>query len=214
MKAIKNHLFEGIETLIHHVKPEDITENRKAALQPLASYIQSKVEKRQPIRLNFICTHNSRRSHFSQVWAQTLAYYYNIKNVTCYSGGTESTAVYPMVIESLKSSGFKIQKLSKGNNPIYSIKYSENEHPILCFSKKLDDDFNPISSFAAILTCNSAKEACPTVYGEEIRIPIVYEDPKAYDNTPEQKMKYMERNLQIATELVYVFSKASTNRLP
>src|SRR5690625_2260109 len=214
MKGVENHVFEGIETIVQQLNPENITEKRKATLQLLVAYIESKIEKRQPIRLNFICTHNSRRSHFSQVWAQTLAYYFNIKNVTCYSGGTVSTAVYPMVIESLKSSGFKIQKLSKGNNPIYSIKYSENEHPILVFSKKLDDDFNPTSSFAAILTCNSAKEACPTVYGAEIRIPIVYEDPKAYDNTPEQKMKYMERNLQIATELVYVFSQASTNRLP
>jgi arsenate reductase len=157
--------------------------------------------------LNLICTHNSRRSHLSQIWAQTAAYYFGIKNVFCYSGGTEATAMFSKVAETLQNTGFKIQKLSEGNNPVYAIKFAQNQLPIIAFSKTYDDIFNPESSFAAIMTCSNADEGCPFIAGAEKRIPITFEDPKAFDNTPQQTAKYQERSLQIATELFYVFSQ-------
>ncbi|MUU76989.1 arsenate-mycothiol transferase ArsC [Winogradskyella endarachnes] len=207
MITTKSNLFSEIETLVQGLNPETISEERKTVLQPLVEFIQNKVSNNQDIRINFICTHNSRRSHLSQVWAQTMAHYFNIKNVFCYSGGTEATALFPMVAETLENSGFKIKTLSEVKNPVYSIKYGQNEHPIIGFSKKLDDDFNPKSEFAAIMTCDSANEACPFVPGAEKRIPITFEDPKAFDNTPQQAEKYYERSLQIATELFYIFSQ-------
>lgn len=200
-------LFQDIADIIKQLNSEAISEERKTVLQPLIDFIQSKISNKQEIRINFICTHNSRRSHLSQVWAQTMASYFNIKNVFCYSGGTESTALFPMVAETLKNAGFQIQTISKNENPIYSIKYADNEHPIIGFSKRLDDDFNPKSEFAAIMTCDSANEACPFVAGAEKCIPITFEDPKVFDNTPQQTEKYNERSLQIATELFYVFSQ-------
>lgn len=198
---INNNIKELLEKL--HIA--SITNERKDILRPLVDFIQTKHTEGKAIRLNFICTHNSRRSHLSQVWAQTIAHYFNIKNVSCYSGGTEATAVFPMVVETLTKHGFQIQELSETINPVYAIKFAENEHPIIGFSKKLDDDFNPTSEFVAIMTCDSANEACPFVHGAEKRIPITYEDPKAFDDTPQQAEKYNERSLQIATELFYVF---------
>lgn len=205
--SIQSTLFSEIETVISQLNPESISDERKSVLQPLADFVQSKVSNAKEVRINFICTHNSRRSHLSQVWAQTIAHHFNINNVFCYSGGTEATALFPMVAETLQNSGFQIKTISVGNNPVYSIKYAANEHPIIGFSKKLDDDFNPKSEFAAIMTCDSANEACPFVPGAEKRIPITFEDPKAFDNTPQQAEKYQERSLQIATELLYVFSQ-------
>lgn len=210
MITTKPTLFFKIEDLIKSLNTETISSERKTVLQPLTDFIQSKVSGNQEIRINFICTHNSRRSHLSQVWAQTMANYFNIKNVFCYSGGTESTALFPMVAETLQNSGFQINTISKNENPIYSIKYADNEHPIIGFSKKLDDDFNPKSEFVAIMTCDSANEACPFVPGAKKRIPITFEDPKAFDNTPQQAEKYNERSLQIATELFYVFSQINS----
>jgi arsenate reductase len=209
MTTTKPILLSEIENVIKELNPQTISSERKAVLQPLTDFIQSKVSNQQEIRINFICTHNSRRSHLSQVWAQTMANYFNIKNVFCYSGGTEATALFPMVVETLQKSGFQISKISQNENPVYSIKYTDNEHPIIGFSKKLDDDFNPKSEFVAIMTCDSANEACPFVPGAEKRIPITFEDPKAFDNTPQQVEKYIERSLQIATEMKYVFSKIS-----
>lgn len=210
MIKTKSTLFVEIEDLIKELNPKTISNQRKKVLQPLIEFIQAKVSGNHEIRINFICTHNSRRSHLSQVWAQTMASYFNMKNVFCYSGGTEATALFYMVAETLQNSGFQINTISKNENPVYSIKYADNEHPIIGFSKKLDDDFNPKSEFVAIMTCDSANEACPFVPGAEKRIPITYEDPKAFDNTPQQVEKYRERSLQIATELYYVFSQINS----
>ncbi|PQJ75755.1 low molecular weight phosphatase family protein [Polaribacter gangjinensis] len=201
----KSSIFTDIESVINSLNTASISSERKEILQNLIVYIQLKVVSKEQIRINFICTHNSRRSHLSQVWAQTMATYFGIDNVFCYSGGTESTALFPMAAKTLQNSGFKIQQLSEGKNPVYAIKYAENEHPIIGFSKKMDDDFNPRNQFVAIMTCDSANEACPFVPGAEKRIPIMFLDPKAFDNTPQQAEKYQERSLQIATELKFVF---------
>jgi arsenate reductase len=210
MAPVKTKIFDQIEQVISKLSTDKISVERKEILQPLAEYIQSKTDTQEPIRINFICTHNSRRSHLSQVWAQTMAFYFNVKNVQCYSGGTESTALFPMVVQTLKNTGFQIEPISEGKNPIYSIKYAENEPPVIGFSKKLDDDFNPKSEFAAVMTCSQADGGCPFIAGAEKRIPITFEDPKAFDNTPQQAEKYQERSLQIATELLYIFAQIKT----
>jgi arsenate reductase len=206
MTQITNHLFSTINNTIDTLNFDTISTERKVILQPLIDFIQFKATAHQDIRLNFICTHNSRRSHLSQIWAQTAAAYFNIKNVFSYSGGTEATALFPMVAQTLTNTGFQIKTLSDETNPVYSVKYNENDHPLICFSKTYDDVFNPQSEFAAILTCSSADNGCPFIAGAEKRIPITFEDPKAFDNTPQQAEKYQERSIQIATELFYVFS--------
>ena len=203
-------VFKKIGDIIATFDVSTIPKERRETLRPLIEFIREKDRTDQEIRLNFICTHNSRRSHLSQVWAQTMAHYFNLKNVFCYSGGTEATALFPMAAETLKNSGFEINTLSKGENPVYCIKYAENQHPIIGFSKKFDDPFNPKSAFAAILTCSQADEGCPFIAGAEKRFPITFEDPKAFDNTPQQAQKYNERSRQIATELFYVFSQINS----
>lgn len=202
-----NTVFPEIKEVVSSFNFETITIERKNILQPLIDFIQSKSDAALAIRLNLICTHNSRRSHLSQVWAQTAAYYYNVKNVSCYSGGTEATALFPKVAETLSKSGFKIKKIAEGENPVYAIKFASNENPIIGFSKTYDDAFNPETGFAAIMTCSQADGGCPFIAGAEKRIPITFEDPKVFDNSPEQDEKYYERSLQIAVEMFYVFSQ-------
>ena len=204
-------LFTPIKNQIDALNFSAISENRKLILQPLIDFIQKKKNQQQKVQLNFICTHNSRRSHLSQVWAQTLAQYYNIQNVTCFSGGTEATAMFPMVVKTLNKSGFEIAVKRAGVNPEYHIEFAKITAPIICFSKTYDDAFNPQSEFAAILTCSNADENCPFIAGAEKRIPITFEDPKAFDKSPLQEAKYSERSLQIASELKYVFSQIKSN---
>ena len=200
-------LFPEIEKFALSLAPDSLPDGRKEILEPLIDYIRAKVRDNGEIRLNFICTHNSRRSHLAQIWAQTAAASYGIHNVFCYSGGTEATSLYPMIAQTLTDTGFAIQMLADGNNPVYAIKYSPEQHPVIGFSKAYYDDFNPESGFAAIMTCSQADGGCPFVSGAEKRIPIMYEDPKAFDNTPQQAEKYRERSRQIAAEMFYVFSK-------
>lgn len=194
------------ETIKGITDVQTISEERKTILQPLVDYIQQKVNSGQEINLNFICTHNSRRSHLSQVWAQVASVYYHIPNVHCYSGGTEETALFPKVAEALTNQGFSIFKIADTNNPIYAIKYSDNALPVIGFSKKYDNPFNPVSAFTAIMTCSQADGGCPFITGAEKRIPVTFEDPKISDGTTEQTKVYTERSLQIATEMFYVFS--------
>ncbi len=200
-------VYSKIKESISNLKTESISENRKETLNDLANYIQEKVDGNNEIRLNFICTHNSRRSHLSQIWAQAMAHYFSVSQVFSYSSGTEATALFPMIIETLESSGFQIDIVSQGINPVYCIKFAKNQHPVIGFSKTIENDFNPKTDFAALMTCSQANEACPFIAGAENRFSLNFEDPKVFDNTDLQKEKYLERSLDIASEMYYVFSQ-------
>ena len=200
-------MFQNLCNTIENVSKISVSKERQETLNGLVNYVQNKVNTNEDIRLNFICTHNSRRSHLSQIWAQTMAFYFNIKNVFCYSCGTEATAMFPKVGKILANQGFEIQQLSTSDNPVYAIKYSENEAPIIAFSKTYFDVFNPKSNFGAIITCNNADQGCPMVFGAEARFSIKYDDPKAFDGTNLMNEKYTEKSLQIASEMYFVFSQ-------
>lgn len=199
----------GIGEIISGFQKNKIFEERKQVLQPLIDYIREKRTHKEKIRLNFICTHNSRRSHLSQIWAQTMAHYFRIHNVECFSGGTEATAMFPKIAETLAKQGFEITKLSENQNPVYAIKFDQNEMPIIAFSKKYDDPFNPESGFCAVMTCSSADQGCPFIAGADKRIPVRYEDPKMYDGHAEMDEKYLQKSLEIGQEMFYVFSKVA-----
>ena len=200
-------MYANLINVIATFSSQSISDERKVVLLPLVTYIQEKVNAGESIRLHFICTHNSRRSHLSQIWAQTMAYHVGLKNVSCYSGGTEATAIFIKVLETLTSQGFQVLRLSGNENPVVAVKFAANENPILCFSKTYDHPFNPSTQFGAVMTCSNADEGCPIVVGSEARFPIKYDDPKAYDGTPLQTEKYAERSLDIAREMLWVFSQ-------
>lgn len=198
-----------IVEIISGFQKNKISEERKQVLQPLIDYIREKRTHKEKIRLNFICTHNSRRSHLSQIWAQTMAHYFKMDNVECFSGGTEATAMFPKVAETLTKQGFEITKLSENQNPVYAIKFDKDEMPVVGFSKKYDDPFNPESGFCAVMTCSSADQGCPFIAGADKRIPVRYEDPKMYDGNAEMDEKYLQKSLEIGQEMFYVFSKVA-----
>lgn len=204
----KHTLLPKLETYLKHVDLTSIPEDRKAILDSLASYIQNKQLEGHSTSLTFICTHNSRRSHMSQLWAQALAWQVGLTQVTCYSGGTEATAFNPRAVAAMKRAGFQIdQSKEQPENPLYQVTYANGATPVMAYSKTYDDLNNPDSGFAAVMTCSQADEACPFIPGAETRIALTYEDPKVADGTPYEAERYDERCLQIATELSYVFAR-------
>jgi protein-tyrosine phosphatase/arsenate reductase len=184
-----------------------ISNERKELLEKIAFYISQKRALGKTINLVYICTHNSRRSHFGQVWAHVAANYYTIAHVNTYSGGTEATVFNMNAINALKRVGFIIKPINNESNTSYHVFYDEKETPSLCFSKVYNDAIHPQNEFAAIMTCSDAEENCPFIPGVELRIATAYDDPKVFDNTPEQDEKYDERCKQIALETLYIFSK-------
>jgi protein-tyrosine phosphatase/arsenate reductase len=186
---------------------ERIPAERRELLDDLASYVRSQFNAGDPARLTFICTHNSRRSHMSQIWAQTAAAYYGVGGVETFSGGTEATAFNPRAVAAMRRAGFDIQATSEGENPVYAVRYGQDGSVLEAFSKIYSDPPNPAADFCAVMTCSQADEACPYVRGSSYRVAIPYEDPKAFDGTDQESKMYDERCQQIGREMFYVFSK-------
>lgn len=201
-------VINDVEMIIKQLKDSFnlISDERTKLLNQFAEYISNKLKDGKEVKLTFICTHNSRRSHISQIWAQTAAEYFGIPNIKCYSGGTEATAFNPRAVKAMQKIGFKIEKQDDSDNPLYFVYYSDDKEPIECFSKVYSDEFNPQKNFAAIMTCSDADENCPIVFGAEARFPIRYDDPKEFDNTELEEIKYDERVEQIGREMAFVFA--------
>lgn len=204
-KTILPTLSKTIKHLI--LEFDQIPSSRKSLLGELTNFIEGRVKSNQKVNLNFICTHNSRRSHLAQVWAQTAAYYYDITNVECFSGGTEATAFNPRAVKAMEQAGFDITTKKDGPNPVYEVRFSEAVTPFIAFSKKYDDPVNPDKDFAAIMTCSHADENCPLVLGATTRIAITYDDPKDFDGTAQEEAKYKERVHEIGREILFAFSR-------
>jgi arsenate reductase (thioredoxin) len=189
---------------------EQISSDRKITLNELTQFVQLKVNAGQKVYLNFICTHNSRRSHLAQLWAQTAAYYYGVPGVECFSGGTEATAFNQRAVKAMQDAGFDIAKTKEGDNPVYEVRFAIDATPVTAFSKKYDDPFNHNKDFAAVMTCSHADENCPLVLGATARIALTYDDPKNFDGTSQEEAKYKERVLQIGREILFAFSNVKS----
>lgn len=194
----------GLEARFDRITPE-----RKQLLDAFAAHVREKTAQSHALRLNFICTHNSRRSHMAQLWAQAASYYYNVRGIRCYSGGTEATAFNPRAVDAMRKLGFNIRKVSEGDNPVYEAMFSDDAPALKMFSKRYDDPFNPSTDFTAIMTCSQADENCPVVAGASKRISVTYDDPKDFDGTPQEEQKYFERALEIGTEMLYVLCEVT-----
>ncbi|GAB3180061.1 low molecular weight phosphatase family protein [Telluribacter humicola] len=199
-------MYSAIQSYLDQLDLNSIPSERRAALDQLTGYIQEKIEKQEPVRLTFICTHNSRRSHLGQVWAQVAAVHYDVPDVSTFSGGTETTTCNPRTIAAFKRAGMEVAQTTEGDNPVYHLAYDEALPPVVAFSKVYDQEPNPTTGFAAIMTCSHAEENCPFIPGAERRLSITYTDPKEADDTPAEAATYDERCRQIATEMMYVFA--------
>jgi arsenate reductase len=205
----KTEFFPSVQRYVEgRIKEfKSIPEERKAALKKVAQFVKSKVDAKQPAKLTFICTHNSRRSHLSQIWAAAAAQHYGIAGVETFSGGTEATAFNPRAIAAVERAGLEVKNAKPGKNPQYEVRFGETEHPLICFSKVYSEQPNPTADFCAVMTCSQADKSCPNVSGAAARVAIPYQDPKSSDGTPEEQMKYDACCEQISREMLYLFSQ-------
>ena len=142
-------MSKSVIDIINKLDYSIIADHRKDLLKPLHEYVIFKVKQKVEANLNFICTHNSRRSQIAQVWAKIMSDYYGF-NINCFSGGTITTECNKRTIASFGRMGFMI-KNPGGENPHYELTYHEKKKPIIVFSKAYDDAINPRNNFAAIM---------------------------------------------------------------
>ena len=142
----------------------------------------------------FICTHNSRRSIFCEVWANILANKY-LKNINFYSAGTERTSIHNEVIKSFSRLGIKTKE-----NTIQI-----GETSIILKSKILKE--LKLDSFISIFTCGEAEESCPIDRRSQINIPLLFDDPKRYDGLKNERIEYDKTCSLIAKKLNFIIKR-------
>ncbi len=207
--AAETNVLQTVRPLISQVTREfgQIPEDRQTELRTIAQYLKSKLSANETPQLTFICTHNSRRSHMAQVWAQTAAAYYDVGSIKTYSGGIEVTACNIRTVWALRRAGFSVVQSSGGTNPVYLIQYSDYAEPLRAFSKLYNENGNPTNNYVAIMTCDHADQNCPVAKGSSMRVGVHYLDPKESDGKPEEEATYDERCRQIAREMFYMMSQ-------
>lgn len=205
-------MFQNIENEIQNCCQSfaQMSEERKNLLIEYAEYLQQKINQNLSIQLVYVCTHNSRRSHFGQIAALVASHYFDIKNVSTFSGGTEATDFNSNAINALKLLGFEIYTNQEKNNPTYKVFFSDIFFTT-CFSKIYTHHANPTNQFAAIMMCSDAEQNCPVIPGAEYRVATTYEDPKKSDGTTLQNETYKKTFIQILTETLFVFSQLKNN---
>ncbi|PQJ73568.1 low molecular weight phosphatase family protein [Polaribacter butkevichii] len=183
-----------------------LSEGRKNLLLEISETISKEYKSEGLVNLNFICTHNSRRSQIAQVWAFFAAHYFDL-NIYSFSGGTEVTSFYRNTIKTLQkaSFSFNLEDFSH-QNPKYLISFDESSKTILGFSKRYDHVDNK-KPFIAITTCNNADTKCPFIAEAIYRFHLPFVDPKPSDGTPLQKETYLNTNQQIAGEIYFIFAE-------
>lgn len=205
----EGRLLPALQTYVAGVVKEvdSVPAERREVLDKIAASITAQLEAGNPARMTFICTHNSRRSHMSQIWAQTAAYFYGLRHVEAYSGGTEATACNCRTVAAMRRVGFDIEDATSGDNPIYLVRYASDRAPIRAYSKLYNADDNPPRDFIALMTCSAADQSCPVVHGAIDRYAIHYADPRVCDDTPTETKAYNERCREIAREMFYIMSQ-------
>ncbi len=182
-----------------------IDKDRKTLLVKIAEEIVANFTD-TGVNINFICTHNSRRSQLGQVWSFFAADYFNVP-VNAFSGGTEVTAFHRNTVNTLTEVGFKfsIQEFSH-INPKYSISFNDNKPSLLGFSKIYDNDENK-KPYLVLTTCNNADKNCPFIPEAIHRFHLPYVDPKHSDKTSIQDETYLKTSAVIAAQIYYLFKE-------
>lgn len=212
----EHNFYPELERMITSLQKEEslIPESRREQLTEMAEVVREKMETDGNVSLNFICTHNSRRSQLSELWFRTAAAWYHVDHIFTYSGGTESTAFNHRMVAAVERVGFKVSKIASGSNPKYIIQYGvDDKNYDVMYSKKYNESYNPETGYIAVMVCSQADEGCPVVFGADARISLPYEDPKNSDDTPDESKAYDDKVREIGREMLYVMKLLSIDLL-
>ena len=129
-----------------------------------------------PIRVLFICTHNSARSQI----AEALLAHYGGADFFVRSAGTEQTRVNPLAIKVLSEVG---------------IDWSAAQSKVL--TGFLDEPWDYV-----ITVCDRARQACPVFPRQVNTLHWGLDDPSEVDGTDEEKLEAFRRTrVEVATRL-------------
>ena len=178
-----------------------LTNDRKEQIKPLIDTIKSSLSSHQSATVQFICTHNSRRSQTAEFLLDILAREYGL-NITALSAGTEATAFNPRMVTAITSYGFQLLEYGHDKNPLYI--YSVEHDDLYYYSKRYDEELIPIGQRIIVTVCGDAEENCPIIPGTFKRLHLGYTDPKHSDGTASEADTYRAKVLEIGVEMLYL----------
>jgi arsenate reductase len=120
-----------------------------------------------PIRVLFLCTHNSARSQMAEGLLRALGG----GEYEVHSAGTEATAVRPLAITAMAELGIDI---------------SDQQSKTL--ERYLPDHWDFV-----ITVCDDANESCPFFPGGRVRDHWSFEDPSKATGTPDEQLAVYRR---------------------
>lgn len=116
-----------------------------------------------PIRVLFLCTHNSARSQM----AEALLRHIGGERFDVQSAGTAATRVHPLAVAAMADVGIDISN-------------ARSKH----LNQFVGDDFDFV-----ITVCDAANESCPIFPGDPNRIHWSFPDPSAVEGSDEQRAR-------------------------
>lgn len=132
-----------------------------------------------PIRVLFVCTHNSARS----IMAEVLLRRKGGDAFEVHSAGTEPGEIRPFTIRVLEEAGFETSGLRSKS-----------------VSEYLGQSFDYV-----ITVCDQARQACPVFPGSGASLHWGYEDPSEAQGTEEERLAVFRRVLTQMGERIGVF---------
>lgn len=196
---------------------EQIGAGHREGGDALAQWLAANYQPGKPLHVLAICTGNSRRSMFTASMGNFAAAYHGLAEITFRSAGTAPSAINSRTIRALNAIGVEIQPTGEeakrgpddAPNPKLLVRWGKAGSGLetVEFSKHYSDPSNAQQGFAAILVCSDADKECPIVRGAAKRIPLPFNDPKAFDGQPEEEAKYAERRDDIGRLMMLVMKQ-------
>jgi protein-tyrosine-phosphatase len=133
----------------------------------------------QPVRVLFLCTHNSARSQIAEAILRARSN----GQIDVFSAGTEPTQVHPLATLVMTE---------------MNIEFSH--HRAKSLHEYLGQDFNYI-----ITVCDRAREACPVFPGDPERIHWSFPDPAEVDGPESERLRaFQETATLLNTRISYL----------
>ena len=139
-----------------------------------------------PIRVIFVCTHNSARS----IMAEVLLRDKGGDRYEVHSAGTEIAQVRPLTLRVLQEAGLPTEGLH---------------------SKSVNDFLGQRFDYV-VTVCDSARQRCPVFPGEGERMHWGYDDPSAAKGTEEERLEAFRQVFMTISERIDRFVTAGSQQ--
>ncbi|MDP9379386.1 MAG: metalloregulator ArsR/SmtB family transcription factor [Chloroflexota bacterium] len=134
----------------------------------------------QPLRILFLCTHNSARSQMAEAIARKLGG----DSVEVYSAGSEVSELHPITVRMLEEWDIDTRGY---------------------YSKTLDQFLGQEFDYI-ITTCDRANESCPVFPGDPKRIHWSFPDPKQIEDPEQQLRAFQTTRSELCTRIRYLLN--------